>query len=279
MDTAKGTDVLLAQADACRLPLAADSVDLVLCSPPYEAQRSYAELDFSLTGQEWVDWAFVCFSECLRVSRGLVAWVVEGRTEDFAYSQTPQRLGVALQDAGFIVRKPPVYARQGIPGTGGPDWLRNDYEPIICASKCRKLPWADSTALGTKPKYKSPRWATNRGRDGERKSVRYVDPDISNPGNIISGTVGHGHLGWVDAHENEAPFPEWLADFFVRSFCPPNGIVLDCFSGSGTTVAAALKAGRKGIGFDLRASQCWLGETRVMGLTVKERRAGQRLLV
>lgn len=127
-------------------------------------------------------------------------------------------------------------------------------------------------------KYKSPRTATNRGKDGIRKKVVYVDPDTSNPGNVISLTVGNGHLGWDGAHENEAPFPQKLANFFVRSFCPPGGLVLDCFSGSGTTVSAAVAAGRNGIGVDLRPSQCWLGQTRLMGLGVSERRNGQAVM-
>ena len=132
--------------------------------------------------------------------------------------------------------------------------------------------------MGTRPIYKSPRTATNRGKDGKRKSVVYNDPDLVNPGNVIYGLVGKGHLGWEDAHENEAPFPQWLAEFHVRCFCPPSGRVLDPFSGSGTTVAAAVRNGRNAIGMDIRESQVRLGETRLMGLTVSERNCGQRLL-
>lgn len=267
------------QADASRLPIADDSVDLVFCSPPYEAQREYAELSFSKSGDEWVAWAADCYAECLRVCKGLVAWVIEGVTSDFDYSATPFLLMAELHRRGYKLRKPCVYQRNGIPGTGGPDFLRNDWEPIICATKRGKLPWSDNTAMGSAPKYRSPRTATNRGKDGVRKSVTYYDPDIANPGNVISGLVGHGHLGWDDAHENEAPFPQWLAEFFVRSFCPPGGVVLDPFSGSGTTAAAAIKFDRHAIGSDLRPSQCWLGETRLMGLTVSERKAGQGMLI
>jgi len=65
------------------------------------------------------------------------------------------------------------------------------------------------------------------------------------------------------AHENEAPFPEKLAEFMVRSFCPPNGIVLDPFAGSGTTCAVAKKWGRKYIGIDIRQSQVDLTNRRI----------------
>lgn len=46
-------------------------------------------------------------------------------------------------------------------------------------------------------------------------------------------------------------------------FCPPGGTVLDCFGGSGTTLAAAIKAGRRCISIDVRESQCELMRRRV----------------
>jgi hypothetical protein len=264
----------------CRsLPYPDDHFDLVFCSPPYEAQRGYAELEFNLAGEDWVAWAVDCYLECLRVSKGLVAWVVEGYTDDFAYSSTPFLLMADLHRRGVKMRKTVVYQRNGIPGTGGPEWLRNDWEPIICGTKRGRLPWADNTAMGEPPKQNKPRIATNRNADGSRKSAVYVDPEVCNPGNIIGGLVGSGGMGWRDATKNEAPFPEWLAEFFIRSFCPPGGIVLDPFSGSGTTVSMAVKHGRSGVGIDARESQVWLGETRLLGMTVSERQQGQGVLV
>lgn len=264
--------------DCEHLPFPDDYFDLVFCSPPYESQRAYSEIAFCKSGEEWVGWAVACFEECLRVCKGLVAWVVEGFTGDFAYSSTPFLLLADLHRKGVKIRKPCVFKRNGIPGTGGPDWLRNDWEPIICATKNGKLPWAEPTAMGAPPKQNKPRYATNRNKDGSRKQALYVDPEVCNPGNVIEGLVGCGGLGWRDAHENEAPFPEWLAEFFVKSFCPPGGIVLDPFSGSGTTVHVAVRHGRNGIGVDARESQVWLGETRLMGLTVSERKSGQGML-
>ena len=266
------------QGDCVSIPFGDDHFDLVFGSPPYESQREYAELKFSLSGEEWVEWAVPRFVECLRVSKGLVAWVVEGVTSDFDYSYTPFLLASRIKQLGYKLRKPSVYNRHGIPGTGGPDWLRNDWEPIICATKRGRLPWSEPAELGPRPRYKSPRTATNRSKDGTRKKAVYIDPERSNPGNVIRGHVGMGHLGWSDAHLNEAPFPQWLAEFHVRAFCPPSGWVLDPFSGSGTTVAAAVKYGRSGVGMDIRESQVKLGTVRLNGLTVAEMECGQRLL-
>lgn len=245
------------------------SVDLVFCSPPYEDARTYG-MGFSLAGQAWVDWAKERFMESHRVSNGLTAWVVEGRTRQYRYTATPFLLMADLHRAGVKLRKPPVYARVGIPGSGGPDWLRNDYEPIVCASH-GKLPWSENTAMGHPPKYgpggppshRTTATRGSRGGDTRVEAKAYKPPERSNPGNIVKCIAGGGHMGSSIAHENEAPFPESLAEFFIRSFCPPGGTVLDCFGGSGTTLAAAIKAGRRCISIDVRESQCELMRRRV----------------
>lgn len=249
-----------------------DSVDLVLCSPPYGKQRSYGELDFKLTGEDYVAWAVERYLECVRVSRGLVAWVIEGGTKQFSYDATPLLLAADLKRAGVRLRKPPIYHRVGIPGSGGPDWLRNDYEFVVCASKGR-LPWSDNRACGSPPKYKTGGAFSNRTKDGKRANeVRGYPADapkpktlvsIANPGNVIKCNVGGGRMGSDIAHENEAPYPERLASFFVRSFCSPGGVVLDTFGGSGTTAAVAVKNGRRFISVDVREDQTELTRRRV----------------
>jgi DNA modification methylase len=91
----------------------------------------------------------------------------------------------------------------------------------------------------------------------------YKPPAKANPGNVIHCKVGGGLLGSPLAHENEAPFPEQLAEFFVRSFCRQEGVVCDPFSGSGTTCAMALRWGRRFSGCDLRLSQVELTKRRI----------------
>lgn len=246
-----------------------NSVDLTFCSPPYEDIRTYG-VGFRLKGNDWVDWAYERYIECVRVTKGLVAWVVEGKTKDFQWSATPILLQAKLHNNGIRLRKPPIYKRVGIPGSGGPEWLRNDYEFIVCSSKGR-LPWADNIACGEPPVYSPGGAMSHRLKDGKRVNNStysghdiegnpvlkrgYKEPKIANPGNVICLHGGGGHLGSKLAHENEAPFPLKLADFFVKSFCPPGGLVLDPFLGSGTTACSAALNGRNFIGFDLRQSQ------------------------
>lgn len=245
-----------------------NSVDLVFTSPPYEAARDYG-IGFSLKGQAWVDWAVERYMECARVCKGLVCWVVEGQTRKFQWSATPALLMADLHRKGVKLRKPPIYGRHGIMGSGGPDFWRNDYEFVVCSSQGR-LPWSDNTAIGHPPKCKPGGNPSHQTKSGRVKSKPYKPPAKANPGNIVHCVVGGGRMGSKLAHENEAPFPEKLAEAFVLSFCPPGGIVLDPFCGSGTTLAVALNHGRDVIGFDIRESQVALSLRRVTETAMKK---------
>lgn len=263
-----------------------NSVDLIVCSPPYEDARTYG-IGFNLKGQHWVDWSVERYLECNRICRGLVVWVVEGKTKDFRWTATPALLMADLHRAGVRLRKPPVFHRVGIPGSGGPDWWRNDYEFCVCSSK-GKLPWSDNTANGKPPVYGPGGQPSHRNKNGGRigkmqenakepKAMKflngdlpagsklhtknngnemrvqcYTPPSLANPGNIIECVVGGGRMGSKLSHNNEAPFPEKLVDPFIRCFCPPAGKVLDCFGGSGTTAAVAKRLGRNSISIDVR---------------------------
>lgn len=259
-------DVLRAMPDRC--------VDLILGSPPYEDARTYG-IAFKLRGQDWVDWMVERWREMQRVSRGAVVMVVEGKTSKFRWSATPALLMADLHRAGLWLRKPPAFHRVGIPGSGGPDWFRNDYEFCVVTSR-GKLPWADPTACGHPPKWAPGGDPSHRMKNGRRvhklhtnadahgKRVQgYTVPARANPGNVIHCKVGGGLMGSPLAHENEAPFPESLAERFVLSFVPPGGIVLDPFCGSGTTAAVAEKHGRRWLGIDVRPSQVDLTERRI----------------
>ena len=135
-----------------------------------------------------------------------------------------------------------LYVRHGIPGSGGPDWLKSRYEWIVCATSGGKLPWSDNTAMGWTPVGRVPGETTHNTsqKTNGRRSEIFVTPTLSNPGNLIDcGSGGGGNIGSPLAHENEAPFPEKLAEFFIKSFCPPGGVVYDPYCGSGTSLAVA----------------------------------------
>ena len=66
-----------------------------------------------------------------------------------------------------------------------------------------------------------------------------------------------------------AVFPEELLRIPILSTCPVQGVVLDPFSGTGSTASAALKLGRRTIGIDLSEEYISLSIQRVKNLTNK----------
>ncbi len=298
----------------------ADSLDLVFGSPPYEQARLYLEdgqnMGISRKTDVWVKWMVEVYQAAQVACKGLVAFVVgHGQTKKFRWSGAPALLQADLIRAGMNLRNPPAFSRFGISGSGGPDWLRADYEVIVCTTRPGKLPWSDNTATGHPPKWapggemshrlsdgtRVNQWGkcgteagvngrAHRRRNGERQKAKrpshvmttkgyatsghkdgdvkngegYTPPVLANPGNIIHLNVGGGHMGGDEyASQNEAPFPEKLAEFFILTFCPPGGKVCDPFSGSGTTACMAKRHGRNFTGCDLRQSQVDLGLKRL----------------
>lgn len=294
------------QADALEFLrlLPDDSVDLLFTSPPYLQARTYG-IDAGRDMDEWVPWMVDLFTAAAPKVKGLIAVNCEGQTRNYRYLPAPFLLMADLHRAGFNLRKPVVFHRVGIPGSGGPDWLRNDWEPVVCVTRPGQLPWSDNTACGEKPKYapggamshrlksgdRVNQWGMRVKKDGSLTATEptkngavgrrmkpshrvlevggsdYTPPVLANPGNVLKFRVGGGHMGSDIAAENEAPFPLELAEFFVRSFCPPDGIVCDPFSGSGTTCHAAFLHGRRFVGCDLRESQVELCKRRLASVT------------
>jgi hypothetical protein len=249
-----GYDVVL--GDAEHLPFLDRSFDLVFGSPPYPDARLYLEdgenLGIARGCGEWIAWMLRVTEEALRVSRGLVCWVVGGKTEGRNYQPGPEGLLYEWCKRGRSAYRPFFWQRPGIPGSGGDQWYASRVEYVLAFKRPGPLPWAVPLANGHEPVYGLGGPMSYRNRDGSREYHRgYRPPPLANPGNLYRTGSGKNHLGSELALHNEAPFPEDLAAWFIRSHCPPGGLVLDAFGGSGTTVAAALKEGRRGVSLDL----------------------------
>lgn len=269
-----------ATADAANLPLPDKSVDLVFGSPPYCDARTYG-IGADRECQEWIEWMVNVTVECLRVARNCVIWVAAGVTRERNYWPACEGLMYQWWKRGGSMYRPCYWHRSGIPGSGGDQWFRADVEYVMCFKRPGALDWSDNTAMGHTPKWAlggecshrlsngqrvnqpSHRMRTSRTKTGHRKEQSYVVPVKANPGTLVKTNAGGGQLGSKIAHENEAPFPEKLAEFFILSLCKPGGTVLDPFSGSGTTAAVAQRHGRKLVAFDIRESQIKLTRKRL----------------
>lgn len=60
-----------------------------------------------------------------------------------------------------------------------------------------------------------------------------------------------------------APFPEELVDNIVKSSCPENGLILDCYNGSGTTAVVAQRNNMDYIGIDISEQYIQMTKDRI----------------
>ena len=245
-------------------------------SPPFTNARTYANdriygIDAARDTEAWVRWMRPIVVEAARVSKGLAVFNVSDVVTDCVYGGGPEYLFAdvtrldglkGIRPYAWVKSGPGFDDRgNGLPGSGGTHFHRNDWEPILGFAEPGKLPphWSNNIAFGDPPRR--PRLTpirikhTKRGPNGVQQSQKFKNPTISNPGNVIRVRVGGHRLGHTKTLDNEAPMPLGVAERFVCWFVPPGGRVCDPFVGMGTTAHAAVLHGREFIGCDLRQNQ------------------------
>ena len=105
----------------------------------------------------------------------------------------------------------------------------------------------------------------------ERKPGGYRAPDISTK--ILSLISAENHKKWfqqiwtgvtgASTKDHPAPYPIELAERLIRMFSFVGDTVLDPFLGTGTTTVAAAKWGRNSIGFEVDSHYLKLAENRI----------------
>lgn len=90
---------------------------------------------------------------------------------------------------------------------------------------------------GIRAGWKPMPWFVKTTRDNTSKIVC----------DTISGSDAKTHHDWQQSQAE--------AEYWIDNLCPPDGIVCDPFLGGGTTAAAAIKLGRRWVGFELDHDQ------------------------
>lgn len=131
----------------------------------------------------------------------------------------PSRVAIAMQDARWILRNDLIWFKPNVPPRPDNDRLRLAHEHFFHFVK----------------------------RPKEGRAKYYYKKDETEPGDtdVITCNVRAGQDG------HSATFPAELIRPRILSSCPPGGIVLDPFCGSGRSIVEALRTGRRALGFEL----------------------------
>jgi site-specific DNA-methyltransferase (cytosine-N4-specific) len=185
----------------------------------------------------------------------------------------PWHLAFALQGDGWILRNAIIWHKRNAMPESVTDRLSSNYEHLFLFSKSRRY-WFDldpireplafpdaldgprvfggankadalttgSSARRTGNRYGAARAGNNREQGDDHDAA---DPRGRNPGSVWTIAT----QPFAEAHF--AVMPVTLAERCILAGCKPGGVVLDPFSGSGTTGLAATKQGRRYVGIDL----------------------------
>lgn len=240
------TDVIHV-ADARRMArVATSSVALVVTSPPYFAGKEY-EANLGRAGVpasylEYLELLRSVFAECVRVLEpgGRIAVNVANLGRRPYRSLSSDVIGILQDDLGLLLRGEVIWVK-GRASTGSCAWgsfqspsnpvLRDVTERVVIAAKGRF-----SRAL-------EPRRREAKGLPSmatiTRDEFLEATTDVWEMPPESARRVGH-----------PAPFPVELPQRLIELYTYRDDIVLDPFVGSGTTAIAALRTGRRYIGYD-----------------------------
>jgi site-specific DNA-methyltransferase (adenine-specific) len=237
-----------------------ECIDLVVTSPPYDELRTY-------NGHSW-DFEAVA-QQLWRIIKpgGVVVWVVGDAMFEGSETGTSFRQALRFKEIGFRLHDTMIYAKGSCQF---PETVRyyQQMEYMFVLSKGR--PIAINLIADKKNNYAGTKVSgTERCKDGSLKqmcgvAVGRVYKDYGVRSNVWTYRIGCSHTsGEHYAHKHPAIFPEALARDHIRSWSNEGDIVLDPFSGSGTTAKVARLLGRKYIGLEISEEYCEIARKRL----------------
>jgi len=241
------------------------SVDCIVTSPPYYGLRDYGndgQYGLEDTPADYVETLRALFSELRRLlSSDGTLWLNIGDSygRNKRLLGVPWRVALELQDDGWILRNSIIWHKPNAMPESVTDRLSVRHENLFMFSKASRY-WFDLDPIreesGRVQEYRPNKWAGDgvRQHHGHRGS----HANGRNPGDVwdISTEKFAGH--------HFAVMPQELARRAIVVGCKPGGVVLDPFSGSGTTGLVAQNNGRRYVGIDISADYLKLSlETRL----------------
>jgi adenine-specific DNA-methyltransferase len=233
--------------------IADESVDVTITSPPYCMGKSYEN---TRDIQHFVDIHRKLLPLVARKTKrgGSLCWQVgnhisrEGTTPlDFYIHQ------IMIEIGGFSLRNRIVWTFGH--GVHARKRLSGRYETVLWYTKGDDY-YFDLNAIRVPQKYPGKRYYK-----GPKRGMFSANPLGKNPSDVWDIPNVKAQHSEKTAHPCQ--FPIELAKRLVLGMSPQGGLVLDPFSGSGTTGAAAVMCGRKFVGSEIKQSYVTIAEGRI----------------
>lgn len=275
--TGRCEEVLSCFSDEC--------INFIFTSPPYADQRFYGTDEFKIPPKDYVEWFLPKAKEFYRVLSTTGSFVlnindkvVNGEQQLYVYE-----LVIKLcREIGFKLVRDYIWYNPATPpniySTGKYGRTKKSHEYCFWFSKSES--WTFNLDPIRKPYSKDmQKFLEGKGKGGREENTRpsthsfdcgkvWNNNGGSDPGSVIEiGNTNSNDMFFKLCKEkgivHPARFPEKLAEFFIMAGTNEGDIVLDPFSGSGTTAIVAARNNRHWIGIDANSEYCNLAEARM----------------
>jgi adenine-specific DNA-methyltransferase len=229
-----------------------ESLQLVVTSPPYNIGKEYEKklhLDMYLQQQTQV------IAECVRAlsSRGSICWQVGNYVDRGAIVPLDTMLYPTFSALGLRMRNRIIWHFEH--GLHCSRRFSGRYETIIWYTKSDEYVFK-LDAVRVPQKYPGKKYFK-----GPKAGQYSCNPLGKNPGDLwVIPNVKSNH---VEKTEHPCQFPVELIERLVLSLTNEDDWVLDPFLGTGTTIIAAIRHGRRGVGAETGPSYVRLARRRI----------------
>lgn len=231
-----------------------DSVDLALSSPPYCMHKDYEK---GSTLENFRETHKLILPEIVRITKrgGSICWQVGYYLRkhvvtplDFLVYEIMQSIsGVSLRDRIIWTFGHGLHSNRKFSGR---------HETVLWFTKGDEYLF-NLDAVRVRQKYPG-----KRSYKGKNKGKYSGNPKGKNPSNVWN--IPNVKAGHVEKTPHPCQFPVALAERLILALTPPNGLVLDPFSGSGSTGVAAVIHGRRFVGAELDDTYHKIAEDRLI---------------
>lgn len=217
--------------------LPSESIDLVVTSPPYDDLRTYG-------GHSWDFYGVAWNLKRLLKPGGVIVWNVNDATKAGTETGTSMRQVLHFQMMGLNIHDTMIWEKTGSGALGSQDCYLQNFEYVFVLSQGK--PTAINLIADRRNVVGSGSVKVNAGLTADKCARERV---------IDRKPFGKRTNVWKIAPqqrtEHPAPFPEQLARDHILSWSNPGDVVLDPFSGSGTTAKMARETGRRFVGIEV----------------------------